>query len=74
MQNRTALAIIDKLISSPVPLAVFKKGIGGYECRKITTEEAERRIRLKPELFIGVYSIDVKTQDLVADLEAAGII
>lgn len=74
MQNRTALAIIDKLISSPVPLAVFKKVIGGYECCKITTEEADRRIRLKPELFVGVYSIDVKTQDLAADLEAAGIV
>ena len=61
-----------KLLSCPVPLAVFSI-YGGWSVTKVTTESFKNQVRLNPERLVGVYTADAKLEDLIDDFFAAGI-
>lgn len=62
----------NKLEGALVPLAVFA-AYGSWSATKVTTQSFKDQLRLRPNTFVGVYTIDAKLEDIAEDLEAVGI-
>lgn len=62
----------DKLEGVSVPLAVFSS-LGSWSSTKVTTQSFKNQLRLRPDTFVGVYTVDAKLEDIAADLESVGV-
>jgi hypothetical protein len=67
-----ALKLESKLISSPVPVAVFYLH-GSWVTAKTTTRDFERKMKATPERLMGIYDIHASVSDLAEDFSAMGM-
>ena len=67
-----ALKLESKLISSPVPVAVFYLH-GGWITSKVTTRDFERKMKATPERLMGIYDIHASVSDLADDFVSMGM-
>ena len=67
-----AMKLESKLISSPVPVAVFYLH-GGWITSKVTTRDFERKMKATPERLMGIYDIHASVSDLAEDFSAMGM-
>lgn len=68
-----ARVLKSKIDARDCPLAVFSEGHFSWTATRIDTASYAKRIRLEPHKLIGVYDLFATFNDLVEDLEAAGI-
>ena len=69
---QAAKKLLDKIESSPVPMAVFAS-YGSWSATKVTTQSFKDQLRLRPNNFVGVFDVYCKLEDLADDLAAVGI-
>ena len=67
-----ALKLESKLISSPVPVAVFYLH-GSWITSKVTTRDFERKMKATPERLMGIYDIHASVSDLAVDFVSMGM-
>lgn len=67
-----ALKLESKLISSPVPVAVFYL-CGSWVTAKVTTRDFDRKMRANPERLMGIYTIDAGVTTLAEDFAEMGM-
>ena len=76
MSNSLAAAqiIVEKVFSVDYPVAVFKGKRRIVEFCNPASENFALRSKRDAANLIGVYDVNVRTVDLIEDLEAAGIV
>jgi hypothetical protein len=70
--EEAAIKLESKLISSPVPVAVFYLH-GSWVTVKTTTRDFERKMKATPERLMGIYDIHASVSDMTEDFAAMGM-
>ena len=67
-----AMKLESKLISSPVPVAVFYLN-GGWVTSKVSTRDFDQKMKATPERLMGIYDIHASVSDLADDFVSMGM-